>query len=139
MRQFDCKTNYYWFVDDVTVKAMPSCLAPTALSVENITTTSADLSWTSDADAWTVYYKKTTDVSYTEVTNVTENPYTLNGLDASSYYQFYVVANCSENDERVRIHTIQMIAQSPYAHEAVGQTGVQFSRGSSDNDWEEED
>ncbi|MBR2238067.1 MAG: hypothetical protein IJ887_09395 [Prevotella sp.] len=39
----------------------------------------------------------------------------------------------------VRIHTIQMIAQSPYAHEAVGQTGVQFSRGSSDNDWEEED
>ena len=98
MRQFDCKTNYYWFVDDVTVKAMPSCLAPTALRVENITTTSADLSWTSDADAWTVYYKKTTDVSYTEVTNVTENPYTLNGLDASSYYQFYVVANCSATD-----------------------------------------
>ena len=39
----------------------------------------------------------------------------------------------------VRIHTIQMIAQSPGAHESVGQTGVQFSRGSGDNDWDDDE
>ncbi|MBQ3942379.1 MAG: choice-of-anchor J domain-containing protein, partial [Bacteroidales bacterium] len=98
MRQFDCQTNYYWYVDDVTVKEIPSCLAPTALNAGNITPTSTELSWTSDANAWTVYYKKSSDGTYNEVANVTANPYTLNGLDAASYYQFYVVANCSATD-----------------------------------------
>ena len=98
MRQFDCSTNYYWYVDDVTVKEIPSCLAPTALAA-TATTNSAELSWTANSgeSAWTVYYKKASDENYTEVTNAT-NPYTLNGLDASSNYQYYVVANCSADD-----------------------------------------
>ncbi len=88
--------SYYWFADDVTVKEIPSCLAPTGLAA-NATTTSAELSWTANSGetAWTLYYKKTTDESYTEVANVTANPYTLSGLDASSNYEFYVVANCA--------------------------------------------
>ncbi len=99
MRQFDCSTNYYWYVDDVTVKEIPSCMAPTGLAA-NATTTSAELSWTANSGetAWTIYYKKATDESYTEVANVTANPYTLSGLDASSNYEFYVVANCSADD-----------------------------------------
>ena len=91
-------TSYYWYADDVTVKEIPSCVAPTGLAA-NATTTSAELSWTANSGetAWTVYYKKTSDENYTEVTNAT-NPYTLNGLDASSNYQYYVVANCSADD-----------------------------------------
>lgn len=98
-RQFDCSTNYYWYVDDVTVKPMPSCVAPTALNA-NASTNSAELSWTANSGetAWTLYYKKTTDENYTEVTNVTENPYTLSGLTAASNYQFYVIANCTSTD-----------------------------------------
>ena len=92
-------TSYYWFADDVTVKEIPSCLAPTGLAA-NVSTTSAELSWTANSGetAWTVYYKKSTDESYTEVANVTANPYTLSGLDASSNYEFYVVANCAADD-----------------------------------------
>ena len=92
-------TSYYWFADDVTVKEIPSCLAPTGLAA-NASTTSAELSWTANSGetAWTLYYKKTTDESYTEVANVTTNPYTLQGLDAASNYEFYVVANCSADD-----------------------------------------
>lgn len=98
-RQFDCSTNYYWYVDDVVVKPMPSCVAPTALNADP-STNSADLSWTANSGetAWTLYYKKTSDENYTEVTNVTENPYTLPGLTAATNYQFYVVANCSSTD-----------------------------------------
>ena len=92
-------TNYFWFVDDVTVKAIPSCLAPSNLAA-TVSTTSAELSWTANSGetAWTVYYKKASDENYTEVANVTENPYTLTGLDAASNYEFYVVANCSADD-----------------------------------------
>ena len=92
-------SSYYWYADDVTVKAIPSCLAPTGLAA-NASATSAELSWTANSGetAWTLYYKKTTDENYTEVANVTTNPYTLQGLDAASNYEFYVVANCSADD-----------------------------------------
>ena len=98
MRQFDCATNYFWYVDDVTVKAIPSCLAPTGLAAD-ATTNSAELSWTANSGetAWTLYWKKTTDGNYTEVANAT-NPYTLNDLDPATNYQYYVVANCSADD-----------------------------------------
>jgi hypothetical protein len=98
MRQFDCSTNYYWYVDDVTVKEIPSCLAPTALDAD-ASTDAAELSWTANSNetAWTLYWKKTTDENYTEVANAT-NPYTLNGLTAATNYQYYVVANCSADE-----------------------------------------
>ena len=87
------------YVDDVTIKVAPSCFKPTGLEANNITTQSADLSWTDHGEtAWTLYYKKTSDENYTEVSNVNENPYTLPDLDHSSNYQFYVVANCSATD-----------------------------------------
>ena len=98
MRQFDCSTNYYWYVDDVTVKEIPSCVAPTGLAA-NPSTTSAELSWTANSGetAWTLYYKKAADANYTEVTNAT-NPYTLQGLQAATSYLYYVVANCAAED-----------------------------------------
>lgn len=88
------------YLDDVEIVEAPSCLKPTELNASNITTHTADLSWTANSgeNAWTLYYKKTTDENYTEVANVTENPYTLPGLDHSTYYQFYVVAHCSATD-----------------------------------------
>ena len=99
MRQFDCATNFYWYVDDITVKEMPSCEAPTALAA-NASANSAELSWIANSGetAWTVYYKKTTDETYTEVPDVYFNPYILEGLTAATNYQYYVVANCSAAD-----------------------------------------
>ena len=87
------------YVDDIEIKVAPSCLKPTDLAA-NASTTSAELSWTANSGetAWTVYYKKTSDENYTEVANVTANPYTLSGLTAATNYQYYVVANCSADD-----------------------------------------
>ena len=99
MRQSGALTAaFHWYVDDVTVKEIPSCLEPTGLAA-NITATSAELSWTArnDETDWTVYYKKTRDENYTEIADAT-NPYTLNGLNIDTEYQYYVVANCSGDD-----------------------------------------
>ena len=100
MRQFDCSTNYYWYVDDITVKAIPSCLEPTDLSVSKIKQTEADLSWTANSNesSWMVYYKKATAEVFDSVA-VSSNSFTLNGLEAATNYQFYVVAKCSATDE----------------------------------------
>lgn len=79
---------------------LPTCAKPTALNATAITNNSATLSWTANSGetAWTLYYKKTTDENYTEVTENVTNPYTLT-VEASTEYIFYVVANCSETEE----------------------------------------
>ena len=84
------------YIDDI---AIASCPKPTALAATNVTGNTAELSWTANGgeSAWTLYYKKGSDAAYTSV-EVTENPYILEGLDASSSYVFYVVANCSAED-----------------------------------------
>ena len=84
-----------------------ACPVPTNLEANNMTTTSADLSWTAGLNEteWTIYYKKTADENYTAETGVTENPYTLPGLEASTQYVFYVTANCSETEESAASET----------------------------------
>ena len=91
--------SYAVFIDNIEVSTIPSCLSPTGLTA-NATSTSAELSWTANNDetSWTLYWKESGAEAYTEVPNVTENPYTLNGLSAGNAYQFYVVAHCDEND-----------------------------------------
>ena len=91
---------YRCYIDDIEVKALPTCLKPTNLMASNITTNTANLSWTANSgeSVWTIFYKKTTDENYTEVSNVTDNPHTLPGLSEATNYQFYVVAHCSATD-----------------------------------------
>ncbi len=89
----------YVLVDNIEVTELPSCLAPTALGA-SLTSTSAELSWTANSSetAWTLYWKESSANAYTEVANAT-NPYTLEGLTATTAYEYYVVANCSETDQ----------------------------------------
>ena len=100
MRQRDNSSYYYWFVDDVTVKAIPSCLAPTGLQMTSATTSSATLTWTASSgeSEWRLYYKKATAAGYIEVNNITTNSFTLPDLEAATLYKAYVVAKCSASD-----------------------------------------
>ena len=94
-----CSEGYYRHAHDYTVRVLapPACMAPNGLDATNIMVNSAELSWTANSGetAWTVYYKKISDATYTAISGVTANPYTLNGLEASTNYQFYVEANCT--------------------------------------------
>ena len=91
------------YLDDVTVEEIPACSAPTGLTATNITPYSADLGWTANSGetSWTLYYKKAADENYTAVPDVTDNPYTLEGLEPNTSYDFYVAFLCSESGSEV--------------------------------------
>ncbi len=90
----DDGTTVFSFTGDCTE---PACPAP-----EDLTATaglnSADLEWTETgtADTWNVEWGPVgfTQGDGTLEEGVTDNPYTLDGLDAATMYDFYVQADC---------------------------------------------
>ena len=70
-----------------TPGSAPACAKPTGLAVNYTGGTEATVSWNSEATAWNI------DVNGT-VTAITENPYTLTGLDLATTYEVKVQADC---------------------------------------------
>lgn len=93
--------SYYAYLDDVTLGAPPSCPDPTALTVANLTTSSADLGWTENgtATAWEIEWG-TAGFSQGSGTTVaaSSNPHSLSGLTSNTVYEFYVRSGCGAND-----------------------------------------
>ena len=85
----------YWS-NTVSFTTPASCIAPSSLAVVegSITPTSAQIGWTANngETEWTI------DVNGTEITGVTENPYTLTNLTSGTSYTVKVKANCSADD-----------------------------------------
>lgn len=94
-------TNTSFCLEELT------CPAPSDLVVSNITTTEADLSWTSNGGEteWSIIYGPEGFDPLTEGTSIEDNDGTLGvtitGLTASTSYDFYVKANCGPGDESV--------------------------------------
>ncbi|MBP5563095.1 MAG: fibronectin type III domain-containing protein [Bacteroidales bacterium] len=84
-----CFSHDYTVCHDYTLQVLeaPSCFAPTDLAVTYEGGTEATVSWTSEATAWNI------DVNGT-VTAITENPYTLSGLELATNYAVKVQAVC---------------------------------------------
>ncbi len=89
-------------IDDVLIDEMPSCIPPSMLSITNLTDSSASLGWTEigSATEWNIEYGPSGFIpgTGTIIYNVTNNPYTLSGLTASTDYDFYVQSYCSIGD-----------------------------------------
>ena len=81
-----------------TPGSAPSCLPPTCLTATEDQPYQSVLSWTANngETSWNIYYKKASTTTYTEIADVTDNPYTLTNLEPGTDYLFYVVANCTE-------------------------------------------
>jgi hypothetical protein len=97
----NCGGSYSTWSGPKTFTTPVSCPAPTALSATNITTTSADLGWTNPSGStWNIEWGVTgfTPTGTPTITGITTNPYTLNGLSASTTYQFYVLSDCGVID-----------------------------------------
>ncbi|MBP3740389.1 MAG: fibronectin type III domain-containing protein [Bacteroidales bacterium] len=82
----------------VSFTTLAGCMVPTALAVapENITTTTAVVSWTngySTDDAWEINYRVSGAAEWT-VVNATTNPHTLTGLAANTAYEVRMRTNC---------------------------------------------
>ena len=87
--------NNRGYIDDVTVEPLSNCRLVSGVQVNNITTTSADVSWTPNGDetSWIVEYRATGDAVWETVTT-TSNPYTITGLNNATAYQVHVAADC---------------------------------------------
>ena len=98
--KYTSSNQYKLYIDDFSVEEHSTCIKPTGLTVSNITSSQAELSWTSDADNWNVQYKKTGDAEWTDVAGaISTKPYTLEGLTPATNYQARVRTYCSLEDQ----------------------------------------
>ncbi len=86
------------YVDDIEITAIPSCLTPSGLGANVLSSTSAQVSWTSSASAWNLQYSVSGANEWTTVNNVTENPYTLSALASSTDYEIQVQTVCGSEE-----------------------------------------
>lgn len=98
------------YIDNLKIKAVPTCLVPTALTATGVTANSATLSWTEGKagdDAWVVEYSTTSDLSSdVHSFNVTATSKELTGLEAQTTYYARVKTNCGANGESEYSETI---------------------------------
>ena len=87
--------NRYWL--SITSS---TCLTPQALGVTNVTETSADLVWTSNAGLWDIEWGNAGFFpgSGTMIFTTDQNPYTLTGLTAGYSYSYYVRSYCGGSE-----------------------------------------
>ena len=91
--------NYYVSIDNVEVDVIP-CSVPDSLTVNNVTMTTANLSWTPTGieNRWNLQYKTASASSWTLVSNLTTPSYTLTNLQPNTQYQVQVQANCGTEE-----------------------------------------
>lgn len=92
-----------YLVDDVDVHIAPSCRKPLALTINQTTSNSLSISWTTQSNAteWGVEYKKAEDTSWISLpTHITTTPSCIiTGLDNATEYNIRVKSICSIADE----------------------------------------
>lgn len=83
----------------------PACTQPTNLTVTNISSDSAVLSWTDTntppSSSWQIVVQPAGSGypnGSSTVINVTTNPYTVTGLTPSTQYEYYVLSDCGATD-----------------------------------------
>ena len=97
-----CPIGTKIIVHDYTLRVLdvPSCLPPTAVAVDDIAATTANISWTENNSAtnWEVEYSTNSDFSNSQITEASTNPFELTGLaDATTYY-VRVKSKCTIDD-----------------------------------------
>ncbi len=94
---------YYW-IDDINVDILPSCLSVTALSVVETFTDSVKISFTNNTTTATTWqYVVTDDLTVTDPTtltpvDITAVPATITGLNPNTKYKVWVRTKCSDTD-----------------------------------------
>ena len=91
------------FMDNLTVKAMPSCPKPTSLAVtaNSVTAHNATITWTEsgEANTWIVEYSTSADFAEVLTETVEDTPtYTFAGLEPETTYYVRVKAHCGDDN-----------------------------------------
>src|SRR5210317_296683 len=93
-------TYDYICIDDVSVTDIPPCPEPIGLSLAATTQASATISWSSSSAAFNIEvgpmgFTQGTGTSYSSTTT----SYTATGLTQNTYYDVYVMANCTSTGD----------------------------------------
>ncbi len=94
----------YLIIDDISFTEAPDCREPSNIIASNITTTSANLSWTAGGaeTAWDIYVTNDNSVVPNDGTTPTYNDvasntnYPISGLSSATTYYVYVRSACDE-------------------------------------------
>ncbi len=83
-------------IDNINIVGV-NCPSTTNLATSNITTNSADISWSSNLSSvtdWWIYWKEATATDWVDSLNISQNPYTLSNLLPNTPYQVRIINNC---------------------------------------------
>ena len=101
---WDAFNENYSFIDNLVVEYIPSCAPVTALSASNVTSTSADVSWssTNTTASYLVEYGPHNFTPGTGLTASTQSTnISLTGLSHSTNYDLYVYTLCGGTDTSI--------------------------------------
>jgi len=91
-------TAWYWFVDEVNVHDLPSCVRPVALTASNVTDNSFDFSFTpamATDNSWqTVIVPHGTPIDESLAIAINSPSYQFTGLQGNTKYDVYVRTDC---------------------------------------------
>lgn len=110
-------TESDFYIDNLSIHAIPTCLRPEQPQVANVTSTTATVSWNTTNATQTIIYLN--DGTSTQRIIAGSNPYTLTGLTPDTYYSFQLRGLCSTADSSelnpypVAFHTPCVAAATP--------------------------
>lgn len=103
------------FIDDLLISEGSDCYVPIDISINDVTSQQAELEWLAQngETEWIIEYGPDGfSLGTGTVLNVTENPYTITGLDPETAYDIYLSADCgastSEESAVVNITTLPL-------------------------------
>ncbi len=99
LRYTSTSTYYSWNLDDFTVSLAPTCRESSNMTVSNVTTTSANVSWTPGGleNTWTFQYMATSSDDWQTI-NPASSTVTLNNLAPSTDYLVRVRPTCADEN-----------------------------------------
>lgn len=88
------------FVDNISISAIPSCLAPSGVSGSATASDEISVSWTANGNegAWKIQYSSDKGANWSSEIPAPTNPFTLTGLSANTDYIVQVKAVCGEEE-----------------------------------------
>ena len=133
----NCGTSV--LIDDVSGVdyIVPACAAPNGIAINNITTSSATVAWTGDADSYQLKYKTTAAEDWTTVTTST-NPYTIEGLEANTNYMVELRSVCGSDLSAAATSfstPAPSVTEFPYNENFEGENQYVAVSGTGTNQW----
>ncbi len=96
--KYQASNSSNWHVDNIIIEEILGCNAPTELTVNEVGSYSANISWTGNAGSYVVFYRRSADTAWTTIQDVTidTNGFTLTNLEPATNYVWYVASVCND-------------------------------------------